>query len=109
VLIGRREATTVAPQALFMMNSELMSQVTRGWAERLLARVADDRARVESIYEAAYSRPASASETARALEFVAQYAAAQVARQASPAAAHLRAWQSLCRAVLSANEFVYVE
>ena len=63
VMSGRRDTTTVAPQALFMMNSQLVSQGTRAWAQRLLqGPPADDAARVEAIYQQAYSRPATASE-----------------------------------------------
>ena len=115
VLNGRRDTTTVAPQALFMMNSQLVSQATRGCAQRLLQipagddATATDMASVQAIYERAYSRPATTAEISRALQFVEQYAVAQTARQAAPDEARLKAWQALCRAVLSANEFVYVE
>ncbi|MBI3865547.1 MAG: DUF1553 domain-containing protein [Planctomycetia bacterium] len=110
VMSGRRDATTVAPQALFMMNSPLVSQATRGFAQRLLqAATGDDSARVQTIYERAYARPATTAEVSRALQFVEQYQTAQAARQAPPEDARLKAWQALCRAVLSANEFVYVE
>ena len=110
VMNGRRDATTVAPQALFMMNSALVSQVTRGWTGRLLREpFADDSARVQAIYEAAYSRAPTTAELSRALQFIDQYRDAQIARQIAPDEARVRSWQSLCRAILSANEFVYVE
>lgn len=110
VMNGRRDATTVAPQALFMMNSQLISQATRGWAQRLLKECfADDSTRVKEIYEQAYSRPPTTDELSRALEFVEHYRQAQTVRQTAVDEARLRSWQSLCRAVLSANEFVYVE
>lgn len=110
VMSGRRDTTTVAPQALFMMNSQLVSQSTRAWAQRLQeGAAADDAARVQVVYEQAYSRPATANEVSRAAQFVENYRQAQIARQAAPDEARLRAWQSFCRAVLSANEFVYVE
>ena len=110
VMNGRRDATTVAPQALFMMNSQLVSQATRGWALRLLREpFADDSARIQAIYELAYSRPPMTAELSRALEFVERYREAQIARQTAVDEARVRAWQSLCRAILSANEFIYVE
>jgi hypothetical protein len=110
VLNGRRDATTVAPQALFMMNSQLVSQATRGYAKKLLeSPVADDAARVQTLYERTYARPATTAEVSRALQFVERYTAAGTARQSTPEAARLSAWQALCRAVLSANEFVYIE
>ena len=107
VMNGRRDATTVAPQALFMMNSSLVSQVTRGWTGRLLREpFAADSVRVQAIYEAAYSRPPTTAELSRALQFINQYREAQIALQITPEEARVRSWQSLCRAILSANEFV---
>lgn len=110
VMNGRRDATTVAPQALFMMNSSLVSQATRGWALRMLREpFADDSARVQEIYEQAYSRPPTTAELLRALDFVERYRDMEIARQTAADEAPVRSWQSLCRAILSANEFVYVE
>ncbi|MCO6457541.1 MAG: DUF1553 domain-containing protein [Pirellulaceae bacterium] len=122
---GQRQRTTVAPQALFMMNSDLVAEQTRAVAERLLrAPALDDAGRVWHLYLLAYARPPDQRETERALEFVAQYQAgwAEMAKETageasggnstSPddhGAARLAAWQSLCRAVLAANEFVYLE
>jgi hypothetical protein len=110
VMNGRRDTTTVAPQALFMMNSPLVSQATRAWAQRVLQGTGpDDAARVQAVYEQAYSRPATANEVSRAVQFLEKYQAAETARQTPVEEARLRAWQSLCRAVLAANEFVYIE
>jgi hypothetical protein len=105
---GVRAVTTVAPQALFMMNSKLMREQSRHLAEVLLGRRdLDDAGRIRVAYERAYGRPPSAAETGRALDFVrrCEQAAADVAAGARP----LRAWQSLCRVLLAANEFIYVE
>ena len=49
------------------------------------------------------------SEVARALAFVAAYRSDQAGRNAEPAEASLRAWQALCRVILAANEFIYLE
>jgi Protein of unknown function (DUF1553) len=110
VLNGRRDSTTVAPQALFMMNSQLVSQATRKLAGRLVEGVAQDEvARIQLLYVTAYARPASTAEISRAQDFLARYTAAQVARSVAEPEARLSAWQALCRALLSANEFVYLE
>ena len=111
VLNGKRDSTTVAPQALFMMNSGLMLAQTRALADRLLADAElDDAQRVRHTYELAYSRPPTSDETTRALAYVERYAQALAARGETDAGEQRRrAWQSLCRAVLSANEFVFLE
>ncbi len=103
---GERATTTVAPQALFMMNSKLVQEQARHLAGDLLGRQdVDDGGRVRLAYERAYGRPPSAAETARALAFV-----GRVEQQPAGAAeGRLRAWQSLCRVIVAANEFIYVE
>ena len=104
---GERAATTVAPQALFMLNGKLMADQSRQLAKRLLDSDRDDAAKVRQLYERGFGRPSTGSETTRALAFVRRLEG-ELTGQAD-AERRLRAWQSLCRAVLSANEFVYVE
>lgn len=108
---GKRETTTIAPQALFMMNSKLVAEQTEALATSLLAdETLSDTDRIQQIYSVCYNRPASKDETERALRYVEQYAHAQETRgNDEPRAAELTAWQSLCRAVIASNEFVYVE
>lgn len=98
VLNGNRDTTTVAPQALFLLNSELASRASANLAGSLLASTADDGGRVEMLYWTAYGRAASTAEVARALTFV---------RQSSDAERE-RAWSWLCQTVLASNEFIYV-
>ena len=107
---GKRPSTTVAPQALFMMNSPLVLRQTRAMAERLLDRApTDDANRVSEIYVRAYSRPANQQEIGRALEFVGRYQSDLAGKNIDPHEVRIRAWQALCRVVFSANEFVYLE
>ncbi|MBI2824750.1 MAG: PSD1 domain-containing protein [Planctomycetia bacterium] len=109
-LNGDRPTTTVAPQALFMMNSKLVLEASRGLAELLLAQdEADDAGRVHVAYERLYARPPSTEESTRALVFVRDYEAALAPQEAGAAARRLRAWEGLCRVLMAANEFVYVE
>ena len=110
VSAGQRQSTTVAPQALFMMNSKLVSDATRAMAERLLADgSADHASKVDDVYRVAYGRAPSAAEMGRALQFVEAYTESLIAKETSPDEARVKAWQSLCRVVLSANEFIYME
>jgi cytochrome c553 len=103
---GQRVATTIAPQALALMNSRLIEEQTRRWAERLQA-ISDHPARLRQIYEQAYSRPPSEQELSRGLDFVRRIEATFLEQK--QADAHVRAWQSLCRVVLASSEFIYVE
>jgi len=100
VPVGDREASVVAPQALFMMNSVVMLRHSKKMAERLLAVPGDDAARVREAYELALSRPASGREIDLALSFLGRLAPKQSDR--------VMVWQSFCKALLSSSEFIYL-
>ncbi len=105
---GERATTTVAPQALFLMNGKIVHAQTRVWTSKLLQEKGlDDAGRVQRAYLQAFSRPPNEKEVARALEFVQRIESELTRAKTADARAH--AWQSLCRVIVSANEFVYVE
>ena len=106
---GKRPATTVAPQALFMMNSPLVSRQTRALADELLRATANDTALTTSVYRRVHCRAPTASETSRAIEFIARYQSSLAGATIEPAEARARAWQALCRVLISSNEFMFLE
>jgi hypothetical protein len=94
---GQRDVTTVAPQALFMLNNPFVVDVSARAAERILAQnVTDDKARIRYAYAYALSRYPTEAETARALAFL----EAGQDRQSS--------WAALTQALYSAAEFRYI-
>jgi hypothetical protein len=110
---GDRNTTTIAPQALFMLNSELAGDVSQALAGRLLActeadGVPDDAARIQRLYETAYGRTASRSESVQALEFLKRFESALGAGNPDAEQRRQRAWQALLQVTLCANEFVYI-
>lgn len=109
-LNSQRDQTTVAPQALFMMNSEFVLTQSRSLAEGFLSRN-DQRTsdRIGQLYELAYSRPPSEAEVTRATTYLDRLRAAMSLSGLATIDFEPKAWTSLCRAVLAANEFVYVE
>jgi mono/diheme cytochrome c family protein len=105
---GDRATSTVAPQALFALNSEVMSAAGGRLAESLLAkRDLDDAGRVQRLYAKAYGRPAATTEVRRAAEFIDRVEQI-LATRVSDAARRQRAWALLCQSVLAASEFGYV-
>lgn len=109
VLNGRRDQTTVAPQALFMMNSALVLEQSQGLAKHLLMRTdLDATGRINALYVKAYGRPPTSVEVQRDIAYLERFRAA-AAGKVPEAEVELRAWISVCRAVLAANEFMYVE
>ncbi len=68
---GRRFATTVPQQSLFLMNSPLVVETARKLVERPeFLQLTTDEDRVASLYLAVYQRPPSAQETRLCLHYV---------------------------------------
>ena len=109
-LNGQRDQTTVAPQALFMMNSEFVLTQSRSLTERLLAQNSlSTSERIGELYELAYSRPPTDAEFSRGSAYLERLHATLSSSGVAANEVESKAWTSLCRAVLAANEFVYVE
>jgi hypothetical protein len=107
---GHRDQTTVAPQALFMLNSRLVAREARRLATTLLAEGRDNDAnRMEALYQRAYGRSATPLEVSSGLRHLESYAAARARAGSKEDESRLAAWQSLCRAVFAANEFIYLD
>ena len=105
---GQRDRTTVAPQALFLMNSKLVSQESESLARTLLAQPGEDAERIAAAFERFYSRPPSESEIASSLEFIATYEKSLIERSTAADQMRPMAWKAFCRALMSTNEFLYV-
>jgi hypothetical protein len=106
--VGDRKSTTVAPQSLLMMNSDLVMQCAEELAGRLVAEPLSDDERLTRLYQTAFAREPSDAELRADTAFVVR--AEQALQSAEPDAAQRRsrAWGMLCHVVLTANEFVYV-
>jgi hypothetical protein len=101
----RRNVSTVAPQALTLLNGGFAREQARILATRLEAEAPDDAARVRLAFERCYTREASAEELDEALAFL---AAERQERKEDPAASRT-ALANLCHALLCASEMMYVE
>ena len=127
---GARASTNVAPQALFMMNSEFVSRVAEGFARRLLAerRTPDDE-RVRQAWMAALAKQPTEVEVSEALDYLRSFEESaaerdltevEAGRQEGPhrspdhsayyyGESTLAAWQSYCRVLLASNDFIYIQ
>jgi hypothetical protein len=98
MVVGRREASTVATQALFLMNHPFVLEQSRHAARRLLADPGlDDPGRIDRAYRRALGRPPMASELRIGLHCVGK---------AAPADAE-EAWGMLFRALFASIDFRY--
>ncbi|MFM7110683.1 MAG: DUF1553 domain-containing protein, partial [Planctomycetota bacterium] len=104
---GERVTTTVAPQALALLNSRLMNEKTFSWARKLLSdRAATDQERIRSVFLAAYSRPPEKPEMEEAAKFITRL---KTRFSGDPEKASLQAWQEFFRAILASSEFIHVD
>ncbi len=106
---GSRVTTTVAPQALFMMNSDIMWEASDAAARRFMRLSPRDEQRVRHLYESACGRTPTAAEAQRLLRFLAAYKDQTANDESDPAAREHSSWQAVCRVMFSSSEFVYVQ
>jgi hypothetical protein len=116
---GDRSATVVAPQALFLMNSELVMDSADALAAALINQPGDDVMKVQTAYQHVLGRPATDAETQRVLAFItetaeqlaADGAVAATGSSGTAAAAtpiRQRSWSIVCQSLFASNEFCYV-
>ena len=96
-LVDRRTISTVAPQALFLMNNPFILEQTKALAKRLADGDKDDRARIRRAYSLLYGRPPIDEEVKIGLDFL---------RRGGGTA---KAWEEYCQVLLCANEFIYAD
>jgi hypothetical protein len=106
--IPARATTTIAPQALILLNSALIDEQAAAMAQRLAREVGKNpRARIERAFEIAINRAPTDDEIAVAEAFLARSGpSAQSPELRDEDAA---TWASFCKLVLNLNEFVYVD
>jgi hypothetical protein len=89
-----RAVTTIAPQALTLLNSQLANESARALADRVKREAGPQGdARVDHAYRLVFARPPDDEERRLAREFVGD------GQDLAP----------LCRALLNANEFLYLD
>jgi hypothetical protein len=102
-ITGARPNTTVATQALFLLNAPFVKHQAAMLAERLKQAEPDDElARINRLYHLTISRPAGSDEIETALAFLDQ--CAKDLKGNRPAA-----WTQLCHAILGSNGFLFRE
>jgi hypothetical protein len=111
---ARRAVTTIAPQALTLLNSDQVLDAATSFADRILRDVSETDLSeiVKQSYRHAFGRLPSAEETREAVAFIRQQeelvkkSGGQTKSDRSP---RQRAVIDFCHALLNANEFLFVE
>ena len=100
----QRNVSTVAPQALFLLNHPLILEKATALAERLQSeQTPSDEKKVKWLYETLYGRPPIAKELKIARSALA------AARAESNETNEVAAWTRYCQALLCGNEFIYID
>ena len=102
---GKRAHTNVAPQALFMMNSEFVADRARNLASRLEREEADSARRIDRIYLTTLNRKPEVEEREAALAYLGDFTE-KYGRLQEPG---LDALGSFCRILMASNDFMYVD
>jgi hypothetical protein len=113
---SQRNVSTVAPQALALLNNEFVHQQSGTFAERVMREAGDDAAaQIERAWWLALARAPSDGERAAAVSHMTTQCqnftakAAQDGKTLTQADARRQALASLCHVLLNTNEFIYVD
>jgi hypothetical protein len=99
---GHRSSTTVATQALFVMNSPLVIREAKNVADGVLRQEKQDKRRVEEIYVRVLDRRPDANEIDQGLSYLTSL------RHKWSDIDEEKAWTSLTHALMASNEFIFV-
>src|SRR5262249_30267012 len=112
----KRTVTSIAPQALTLLNGEFVNRQARHLADRLIAEVGDDPVKqVGRAYLLALGRPPSVGERATLARFIVGEAETLVeesrrdGRPLDAPSAREEAVARACRIIFNLNEFVYTD
>lgn len=100
-----RLTSTTPVQSLYLLNDPLVHSQAERFAERVLAAVPEDQARVSLAFRLALGRTPDEKELRASLKFL------SLSRNdvSDPTSAERVSWQALARVIFRLNEFVYVD
>jgi hypothetical protein len=117
---GNRNSTIVAPQALLLMNSELVMDSADALTRLLMDQPGDDAVKVQSAYQRVLGRPATDAEMQRVLVFfktlmpetplanVDAVVQGKLPSDAATTSITRQAWSIFCQSLFASNEFIYL-
>ncbi|MFM7057816.1 MAG: DUF1549 and DUF1553 domain-containing protein, partial [Planctomycetota bacterium] len=104
---GDRGSSTVASQALFLMNSPLVLQAAEHLARQLLDQSPDFPTRADQLLLRTLGRPATPADLTH-LQLAAEHLKQQLQQDAPNGSHDVAVWTSLCQTFLMSNEFLYI-
>ncbi len=108
---AKRSITTVSPQALLLLNSPMILEFSKAFAQRILLNRDDPSLEsiVEKAFLLAYCRPATEQEQKSALSFLkGQVTLYKREKKEAPIGMELSV-RDFCHALFNSNEFIYID
>jgi hypothetical protein len=107
-IVEKRIDSTVAPQALFLLNHPFAMAQAKALARRTVTQgPPDDLARVQWLYALLYGRPATDREAKIGLAMLSRGREGEKLAGAGPKPEEI--WEPYCQILLCSNEFIYVD
>ncbi len=108
VSCARRQNTTVAPQAMALLNDGFVRACAGDFAQRLIDACGEDDAQVvQTSFELAFARAPTESESQASLDFIQSQLQTRAAR--NEANCRLESLTDYCQSLFALNEFIYVD
>lgn len=106
---GKRDASTLATQALYLLNNAFIVEQSKRFATRLQHAAPNDEARIRLAYRQALAREATASEVSHGLDFLREADLMLASSASDTAQPPTTAWAAYCQVLLASNELRYVD
>jgi len=109
MVTGSRDSTTVATQALYLLNDPFVRKQAQMLAGRVLKQSdLGDAGRIHLVYRFALARSPAAKEIERARSYLSEYEIALRDEATPPVHARTSVWSSFCQALLASAEFRFI-
>ena len=104
-----RTSSTTPLQALFLLNDPFVHEQSREFAKRIVATVQDESGQLQFAYRSALGRKAERAEIEQCRIFLTSARTRLTESGTAPDQLEIEVWQSMVRAILRLNEFVYMD
>ena len=106
---GKRDASTLATQSLYLLNNDFIVKQSASFASRLISQTKDDATRLQQAYRQALTRKPTNSETQRDLNWLHEMDLTLVSEHPDTIKREKIIWAAFCQALLASNELRYVD
>lgn len=107
--VGRRFDATIPPQSLFFLNDQTVLDLSAKFAERLVKEAGDQpEARIRLACVLAFSRKPAVDELVQAQKFLKAQTDFYESNPGTKGRGNMLALADFCQALLSSNEFIYI-